>query len=239
MSDGFTITNGTAEFEHKNPYTEYGFKAPKVSLSFTIAEGSDAAVVTAKVMGIAVEIVERANHAQITFQAQRSGPEQRDERLAAQAPVLDVPPTPAPAATRTRRTKAKIEADEAAKKAAAGGVASSDQASAADLGLASSDPSNSSEPEPTSEVTAADLGIPAPEPEENPAISDKELGAFANRISGPVQKEHGNLNVLRDLINKFTVEGTPGYGHLMQIEPAKRAEFVAEAKKLVKADVGA
>ena len=225
MSDGFTITNGTVEYEHKNPYTEYGFKAPRVSLSFTIAEGSDAATVTARVMGIAVEMVERANHAKITMAA---------EPVAERQPVLDAPPipTPAPAATRTRRTKAQIEAD----RLAAGEAASNELASVEDLGIASNDLSKGSEPEPTNEVTAADLGIPADEPEVV-EISDKELGAFANRLSGPVQKEHGNLNVLRDVINAHTVEGTPGYGHLLQIPQGKRAAFIAAAKKLIKADV--
>ncbi len=60
MPEEFQITNGTVHYEHKKPIADYDNKAPFVTLSFTISEGSDPGLVTAKVMGIAMEIVERA-----------------------------------------------------------------------------------------------------------------------------------------------------------------------------------
>ena len=54
MTDGFTVTDGSVEYKHSKPRAEYETVAPLVRLNFTIAEGSDADAVVAKVMGMAV-----------------------------------------------------------------------------------------------------------------------------------------------------------------------------------------
>lgn len=229
MTEDFQITNGSVEYTRTVRPADFEGKTPKVVLSFNIAEGSDPAMATAKVMGIAVEMVERALAAQLTF---------KNEPVVQQTPITAteveerdkevVPPTPPQ--KRTRRTKAEMEAD-------ASGVerASSAQGSVTASDTASSDLSKSNESEPTNVTSLADLGIPG-DPEPELGISDKDLGAFANRLSGPINKEHGNLNKLRDVIKDFTPEG-PGKGHLLSIPADQRLQFMAAAKKLVSADV--
>jgi hypothetical protein len=60
MTQEFTVTNGSVEYEHKRPQADYESKTPKVVLSFTVAEGSDPLAVTAKVMSMAVYVVSGA-----------------------------------------------------------------------------------------------------------------------------------------------------------------------------------
>jgi hypothetical protein len=60
MTQEFVVTNGSVEYEHKRPVADYENKAPKVVLSFTVTEGSDPLAVTAKVMSMAVHVVNGA-----------------------------------------------------------------------------------------------------------------------------------------------------------------------------------
>lgn len=230
MTEDFQITNGSVEYTRTVRPADFEGKTPKVVLSFNIAEGSDPAMATAKVMGIAVEMVERALAARLTFKSEITVPVSQAQAEKIQQFDENGPePVPTPPQKRTRRTKAEMEAD------AAGERASSAQGSVTASDTASSDLSKSNESEPTNVTSLADLGIPG-EPEPELGISDKDLGAFANRLSGPINKEHGNLNKLRDVIKDFTPEG-PGKGHLLSIPADQRLQFMAEAKKLVSADV--
>ena len=58
--DEFQVTNGTVEYSRTIRPADYEGKTPKVSLSFTVAEGSSPEAVALKVMGIAFSVVERA-----------------------------------------------------------------------------------------------------------------------------------------------------------------------------------
>ncbi len=209
----FTVTNGTVKYEHKKPMGEdYDNKQPMVTLHYQIAEGADPALATAKVMGIAMEIVERAiatnvtvTHAALKTAVEAPYGEQKGRR--GRPPNTSVPI----AATNTPVGQVEKAID------AMGGV--EDAASMAGIDSVDED---------------AELGLVPTEQQVETVnyVTDVELQAQAQKVSGHLRKEFQNINDLRKLIASCQAEGTEN-GTLLTIPADKRYDFMQKSKGLL------
>lgn len=213
----FTVTNGTVKYEHKKPMGEdYDNKQPMVTLHFQIAEGSDPALATAKVMGIAMEIVERAIATNVAFTAEMSA-----EMSAEIARVAELPreklrrgrppvnPTPAPVVDPTETASTMKDAAE---------ISDEPEDAASMAGIDSVDED-------------AELGL-VPTEQQVETVGDTELQAQAQKVSGHLRKEFQNINDLRKLIASCQAEGTEN-GTLLTIPADKRYDFMQKSKGLL------
>src|SRR5665213_4071221 len=86
MSDDYQVISGSVHFEHKKPGPlDYEGRSPSVTLNFTIAEGSDPAAVTARVMAMAVAVVARSLGVAPVVEQEVVPPTQRGKRTAKDA----------------------------------------------------------------------------------------------------------------------------------------------------------
>ena len=232
--DDFLITNGEVSFEHKYPRAEYDSAIPRVAYSFTIAEGSDPAVVTAKVMLMAVQAVEAAAHgkADELARAYGIGKEQFSGSHLVPTPV-EVIPEPIKH-VRPRRVPNQVEPAGSPTLVPEAAPSVTSLVPAEDTGPAAA-------PTPTPSVVslvpndavidAADedadlLGLPQ---EDQPAeVTDKQLQDLAMPISAKLRFVGGNVSKLRELIS-----AAGGGSVLTTIPQEKRADFVVAAKALL------
>lgn len=209
----FTVTDGYVEYEHRIPPSDFEHKLPKVRLSFTVAEGSNPAVVVEKVMAMAVATVE------VVLGGKR-----------VEAPAVEATAEP-PKQRRTRVPGGTLSPQPP-------GAPQSDPAAVAepqDPALVSDTASGPSpEVDPAAVTDAAppvdddDLGIGTPEPAE---VTDEQLQAVVQPLSAKMRAKVQNINALRDLIEKANA-GVEGKATLQSIPQANRASFIAACKAL-------
>lgn len=200
-----TITHGVVSFEDGVKASEEYAPAKKVrvELSFTTPDGEDEAAYVAHVGDIA-----RAQVARLLNQASSAAGE-----------------APAPVATRTRRTKAQIAADEAAAKEAgapttgdAGGVQTSgDPAAIEDVGVDFED------------VVDVDASVVEALPEEDFTIAPEVIEAISDAdLNSHVQRKNGEIKdakAIRELIGTYNSDPTKVF-QLREIPAEKRREFL-------------
>lgn len=220
MTQEFVVTNGSVEYKHSKPLGDYDNKTPVVTLHYQIAEGSDPALATAKVMGIAMEIVERAIATNVTVQQAAAEPVPETPVVRRGRPPVN--PTPSPEAT-NKDTVVSAVFDP---------VTQPDPTAIVDEAEPEVKPVT--EPDPTdmagvdSADEDADLGIV-------PVVSDKDLQAQAQKISSHLRTEFGNINDLRKLIAVCNDVGGDGGGNgtLLTIPQDKRIEFMQKSRGLL------
>ncbi len=200
----FTILDGMVEYKHLKPVGEYDNKTPVVRLNYTIAEGADPALATAKVMGIAMEIVERAIATNVTVQQAAVETPVEVKRGRGRPPVNPINPVPLQSdGTMTQaETSVRTEGQDAASMA---GIDSVDE--------------------------DAELGL-VPTEQQVETVGDTELQAQAQKVSGHLRKEFQNINDLRKLIASCQAEGTEN-GTLLTIPADKRYDFMQKSKGLL------
>lgn len=225
----FTVTDGIVEYKHSRPLGEYDNKTPMVRLSFTVAEGSDPAQVTAKVMGIAMEIVERTNHTNVVFQDT--------------PPAEPVPMIPDPAAVivaeqkKARKARPTTSPLPPAPAEGSGADVASTTSAALDMtdpteGAAPSSDAAPSGPSPNpASVTDndplglgikddADLGI-------EPLTMKGDVQPLAQRVSAHLRQKDGNIDKLRKEIT------SAGGNNLLSIPEKNWPEFMESIRKLL------
>ena len=176
--DEFQVTNGTIEYSRTVRPADYEGKTPKVSLSFTVAEGSNPEAVTRQVMGIAFNLVEDTLAAKpgepVKIEATQFTPAKRG-RPPAPKPVEVVEPE--------KRVMSRLEDREiiALPEEVFEMVDEGDTEEEDLLG-----------PDPTNVVKI---------------ISDADLHSQAQRTSAALKKSAGNINKLRVLINNCGGDG--------------------------------
>lgn len=214
----FTVTDGIVEYKHSRPLGDYDNKTPMVRLSFTVAEGSDPAQATAKVMGIAMEIVERANHTNVVFQ---DNPEQLQGQQVDVADYVEA----APVKAKRGPNKPKVTPSTGAPSTGAG------VASTTSIAVDMSDPTEGAaplsdaapsgpSPNPASVTDDADLGI-------EPLTMKGDVQPLAQRVSAYLRAKSGNIDELRAAIKDA------GGNNLLSIPEANWPVFMEAIRKLL------
>ena len=226
MSD-FTVINGTCEYKHAVPKAEYNSVTPMVSLSFTVAEGSDPAAAANRVMAVAQDIVERAIAGKITV-----------EQVSKGRPSVN-PPSPARGredATGPVGTATTLQ-DDAVTSVELEVVTEGPEAVKARRGRPPVNPTPAAQTNGATENSGTtvdyagdveiddDIGI---ETEEGTTLTLKDdIQPLAQKVSAHLRKDGGNINALREVIKEC------GATSLLTIEPAKFPLFIEKAKALL------
>jgi hypothetical protein len=231
------ITGGLVSVEDSKPHSndEYGRKKVRVDLSFAVGEGEDYTTT----FDLASEAATNRVAALLNGTALRvvGGTE---------GPAAETPASP-PAETprRTRRTAAQIAADNAAKAASSSGASNGGSAGG---GSTSDDPAAIGGDDPTGgeehvvhlpdESESFDIEPETPAEEsfdiepETPAgepITDADLNSAVQKKNAEI----ANPNAIRALISSYNPDPKAAF-QLRQIDPAKRAEFIAKLAALTK-----
>lgn len=228
----FTVTNGTIEYTRTRKPADYEGQTPKVSLSFTVADGSDPEKVVAKVMAIAV------NEVEAILTGKRVDPEPQAEAKKGKrvspptSPTMrsDGNSTPPPA--QSDPTSLVIPSDGSTGTSTAVSTADPSKieddtpSAATPTGHALSDPASVDTSDAVSEPDddLASLGI---EPAEEP-ISDKDLHKVIQPLSVKLTEKRGSsAGQLRVLITEA------GGTTLQSIPQENRKGFVEKCKGLM------
>lgn len=230
------ITGGLVSVEDSKPHSndEYGRKKVRVDLSFAVGEGED----YTETFDLASEAATNRVSALLNGTALRVV----GGGTSAEAETPASPP--APAARRTRRTAAQIEADNAAKAAghspsgSAGGEQTSDEDPTAneanvihlpDEGAVDGGDDFSIEPEPETPAEESFDIEPDPAAGGEP-ITDADLNSAVQKKNAEI----ANPNAIRALIGGYNPDPKQAF-QLRQIPADKRGEFIAKLNALTKA----
>lgn len=227
MSNAILITGGLVSVEDgakHDPADQYSLsRKVRVELKFDVAEGSDPVDIVAIVGDIATGRVNELLGRAASSTARTVTEDVRGSTAAE---------TENTGAVRKRRTKAQIDADNAAAAAKAadpadmGGEPSPPAADPSDMGGATTDTSSGS-----SAADPADFDFDAPIEPTAPAttITDADLNAAVQKKNG----ELGDPPKIRNLIGSFNPDPTKQF-QLRQIPAEQRADFIAKLEALAK-----
>jgi len=219
----FTVTNGTVEYSRTIRPADFESKVSRATLSFNIAEGSDPAVVLAKVSAIAKEQV----HAELGLPHNRGlTPENRPQVVAPPAETGEKrtrgPNKPKEGGAETGRMTGASHIEEVEKTPPSETVENHDPL--AELAAANAQPQSPAVAEvasdPIDDLAALAGGQPEP-----PTVKDVE--AILMRVSAHLRKKVGNINDITKLLASFSV---PGYRSLTA---EQRGPFIDKAKALL------
>lgn len=225
------ITGGLVSVEDSKPHSndEYGRKKVRVDLSFAVGEGED----YTETFDLASEAATNRVSALLNGTALRVV---GGGGTSAEAETPASPP--APAARRTRRTAAQIEADNAAKAAghspsgSAGGEQTSDDP--ASISLPDETPGDDDtfdiEAEAEAEAPVAEESFDIEPDAGGDPITDADLNSAVQKKNAEIK----NPNAIRALIGTYNPDPKSAF-QLRQIPADKRGEFIAKLNALTKA----